>query len=71
MTPQEQAKIMFNRYFCHITCMMTKDQKNELHNGIVQTAKESAIFAATQAQKTADIRGFNFWMDVIESLEDL
>lgn len=69
MKPEEQAVLMFNRYYCHITGLLSKNQKIEQHNAIVQTAKESVIFAATLAQKTTDIRGFNFWMDVIEFIE--
>ena len=68
MIPQEQAKIIVARYR-HLLHFATIHEDNFIL--IATIAKECGIFLCEQAQKTADIRGFNYWADVIEEIQSL
>lgn len=72
MQPQEQAKIIVARYrhLLHDVAPIHEDNLGKFIF-IATIAKECGIFLAEQAQKTADIRGFNYWADVIEEIQAL
>ena len=70
MTTIDQAEILIMRYEYYITSLLSKESIRENYNTIHQAAKDSAIFCCTQAQKTADIRGFNYWEDIIEIIQN-
>ena len=68
MQPQEQAKIIVQRFL-----YLIENENFEFKSFSINLikAKNCGIFLAEQAQKTADIRGFNFWADVIEEIQSL
>jgi len=69
MIPQEQAKIIVARYRHLLHDVAPIHEDNFIL--VATIAKECGIFLAEQAQKTADIRGFNYWADVIEEIQSL
>jgi hypothetical protein len=70
MNIHDQANTIVKRYEYHLTTLMSAETVREQYTTIRKTAKDCAIFCATQAQKTTDIRGFNYWSDVIEAIEN-
>lgn len=68
MQPQEQAKIIVQRFLYLID---NEDKQYQNFSINIIKAKNCGIFLAEQAQKTADIRGFNFWADVIEAIQEI
>jgi hypothetical protein len=70
MNTLDQAETIIKRYEYHLTVLMSKETVREQYTTIRKTAKDCAIFCCTQAQKTSDIRGFNYWSDVIEAIEN-
>jgi len=71
MQPNEQAEILIQRYEYFIQGLHSKEFHRDNYKQIRQTAKDCAIFTATQGQKTSDIRGFNYWSDVIEIITQI
>ena len=70
MTAIDQSEILIMRYEYYITSLLSKESIRENYNAIHQAAKDSVIFCCTQAQKTSDIRGFNYWEDIIEIIQN-
>ena len=68
MQPQEQAKIIVQRFL-----YLIENEDKQFQNFSINLikAKNCGIFLCEQAQKTADIRGFNFWADVIEAIQEI